>query len=178
MRKRIILQRIFLFVLLGYLCPFRLLAQDHYQIKALADTDKIRIGEQVKLELSAKVDLNQLKAANLRLTFPNLPDSFNHWEVVDRSKLDTVTNANNNETFFKQTFTLTSFDSGRWDIPALRFDVFSPVGMVDSAFSQPIGIDVNTVTVDTTKAFKPLKVCARCPGTFGITGCTWLLAQR
>ncbi|WP_217603921.1 hypothetical protein [Chitinophaga sp. GbtcB8] len=157
MRKRIILQRIFLCVLLGYLCPFRLLAQDHYQVKALADTDKIRIGEQVKVELSAKVDLNQLKAASLRLTFPNLPDSFNHWEVVDRSKLDTVTNAGNNETFFKQTFTLTSFDSGRWDIPALRFDVFSPAGMVDSAFSEPIGIDVNTVAVDTTKAFKPIK---------------------
>ncbi|HEU4553082.1 MAG TPA: BatD family protein [Chitinophaga sp.] len=165
MRKRtIILQRIFLIVLLGYLCPFRLLAQDRYGIQAQADTDKIRIGEQVKLQLTAKVNPDQLKAANLRLNFPSLPDSFNHWEVVNRSPIDTVASANNSGTFFKQTITLTSFDSGRWEIPALRFDVLDASNnATDSAFSEPIGIDVNTVTVDTTKAFKPIKTVRAVP---------------
>jgi hypothetical protein len=156
MRKRTIVKSIFLCVLLGYvLCPFRLFAQNYFDVTARADTDKIRIGEQVKVQLSARADLNKLKEAGLQLVFPNLPDSFSHWEVVDRSKLDTVNNALEQQ--FRQTLTLTSFDSGHWEIPALKFEVHAASGSVDSAFSSPIGIDVNNIPVDTTKAFKPIK---------------------
>jgi len=158
MQKSTIVKSIYLFVLLGgVLCPFRLFAQDRFDVRASADTDKIRIGEQVRLELSARVDLNKLKQAGLQMAFPSLPDSFNHWEVVDRSALDTVTSANTQEQLLRQTLTLTSFDSGHWEIPALKFEMIAASGSVDSAFSAPIGIDVNTVAVDTTKAFKPIK---------------------
>lgn len=156
MRKRTIVKSIFLIVLLGYvLCPFRSFAQNYIDVRAQADTDKIRIGEQLKLELSATVDMNKLKEADLQLAFPSLPDSFAHWEVVDRSKVDTSGSAR--EQLFRQVLTLTSFDSGHWEIPSLKFELQAPAGAVDSAFTNPVGIDVDNVPVDTTKAFKPIK---------------------
>ncbi len=157
--RRTTVKLIILCVLLGYvLCPFRLLAQSPFEVKARTDTDRIRIGEQLKLELTADIDLNSMPGASLKVVFPNLPDSFAHWEVVDRSALDTL-GKTNGEKHFRQTLTLTSFDSGHWEIPALKFEVYSVKsdGSYDSMFTQPIGIDVGTVTVDTTKAFKPIK---------------------
>src|SRR5882724_7561200 len=110
MRKRTIVKSIFLVVLLGYvLCPFRLFAQNNVDVQARTDSSRIRIGEQLKLELSARVDPARLKEAGLRLVLPNLPDSFSHWEVVARAKPDTVNNAQ--EQLLKQVLTLTSFDS-------------------------------------------------------------------
>ncbi|WP_298736629.1 hypothetical protein [uncultured Chitinophaga sp.] len=156
MRKRTIVKSIFLIVLLGYvLCPFRSFAQNNIDVRAQADTDRLRIGEQLKLELSATVDVNRLKEAGLQLAFPSLPDSFAHWEVVDRSKVDTSGSAR--EQLFRQVITLTSFDSGHWEIPSLKFELQAAAGAVDSAFTAPIGIDVDNVAVDTTKAFKPIK---------------------
>lgn len=158
MRNQVkVIKRIFLFMLLGYvLCPGKSFAQHYLDIQARADTDKIRIGEHVKLELSARVQLDGLKGASFKVFFPSLPDSFSHFEVVNRSELDTATAPG--EKFFKQTVTVTSFDSGRWEIPALKFEVFSITdGSYDSVFTQPVLIDVNTVAVDTTKAFKPIK---------------------
>jgi hypothetical protein len=146
-------QIIFLFALLGLLSPLSSLAQQsRVEVNAKADTDKIRIGEQVKLHLSATVE----QPAGLTVVFPQVPDSLDHWEVVSRSKVDTA--GDNNKKIFSQTLTITSFDSGHWDIPAFRFDVVQNAGGVtDSAFTSSLGIDVGTITVDTTKAFKPIK---------------------
>lgn len=156
MQKRKILKNIFLCVLLGFvLCPFRLLAQDYFEVQARPDTDKIRIGEQVKLELSATADLRKLKGAHLKVAFPAVPDSFSHWEVVERSGIDTT--GNEQERRFRQVITLTSFDSGRWELPPMKFEVYAGDGSYDSVFTSAVMIDVNTVAVDTSKAFKPIK---------------------
>lgn len=125
-------------------------AQNGVEVKAQADTDKILIGQQIKLRLTAT-----LPGADVNVVFPQLPDSFSHWEVVSRTRLDTVNNGSNK--LLSQQIILTSFDSGHWDIPAFKFDLQHTSGGTDSAFSSSIGIDVNTVEVDTTKAFKPIK---------------------
>jgi hypothetical protein len=153
MSKQIIVKSIFLFLLLGCLVPFTSKAQQSgVEVSASADTDKIRIGEQLKLRLSASVT----EPAGKTIVFPQLPDSFSHFEVVSRLKADTT--GDNNKKIFSQTFIITSFDSGRWDIPALRFDVVqNNGGITDSAFSSSLWVDVNTIEVDTTKAFKPIK---------------------
>jgi hypothetical protein len=147
-------QIIFLFALLGYfLAPLTSLAQQPgVRVVASTDTNNIRIGEQVKLRLSATVE----QPAGITVAFPQLPDSMEHWEVVSRSKPDTA--GDNNKKIFSQTIILTSFDSGHWDIPSFRFDVVqNAAGTTDSAFTVPLGIDVGTIEVDTTKAFKPIK---------------------
>ena len=153
MSKQIIVKSIFLFLLLGCLIPLASRAQQSgVEVSASADTDKIRIGEQLKLRLSASVT----QPAGVTVVFPQLPDSFSHFEVVSRLKADTT--GDNNKKIFSQTFIITSFDSGRWDIPSLRFDVVqNNGGITDSAFSGSLWVDVNTIEVDTTKAFKPIK---------------------
>ncbi|PSL22558.1 hypothetical protein [Chitinophaga ginsengisoli] len=151
MVKPIIVKRLIFFFLLGFvLAPFISSAQQQIDVKAQADTDRIRLGEQVKLHLSAS-----MPPQGMNVVFPQIPDSFGHFEVVRRSPLDTT--AQGNTKLLGQTIVLTSFDSGRWDIPALRFDLVSGGNITDSAFTGPLSIDVNTVEVDTTKAFKPIK---------------------
>jgi hypothetical protein len=140
--------KILFFLLLGL--PFFASAQSEISVKAQTDTDKIRIGEQVKLRLTAT-----LPGKDVNVVFPQLPDSFSHWEVVNRTTLDTVNEGGTK--LLRQWVVLTSFDSGHWDIPAFKFDLQNVNGGTDSAFSDAIGIDVNTVEVDTTKAFKPIK---------------------
>lgn len=131
--------------------------QDYFKVTAVPDTTQIRIGEAVNISVTAKVMLYALKGANIKVVFPNLPDSLNHLEIVERSPLDT-TGSNENQKLWKQTIRLTSFDSGRWELPPMKFEVFSVTdGSYDSVFTDPIFIDVNTVAVDTTKAFKPIK---------------------
>ncbi|WP_436491457.1 hypothetical protein [Chitinophaga sp. ARDCPP14] len=156
MYKQQVIRRLFLCCILGLLFPFSLLAQQAVDVIAKADTNSIRIGEQIKLQLTATLTAQQFKDANFKVLFPVLPDSLDHFEVVTRSNLDTV--VNQDQRILHQTFTLTSFDSGHWDIPSMRFEVFSGANATpDSAITLPIGIDVNTVAVDTTKAFKPIK---------------------
>ncbi|WP_234979724.1 hypothetical protein [Chitinophaga niabensis] len=131
--------------------------QDYFKVKAIPDTTQIRIGEPIRLEITAKVMIYALKGANLKVVFPNLPDSLNHIEITDRTQLDT-SGSNEQQKLFKQIITLTSFDSGRWEMPPMKFEVFSVTdGSYDSVFTEPFFIDVNTVPVDTTKAFKPIK---------------------
>jgi len=162
MYKQQVIRRIFLWCILGLLSPFSLLAQQAVDVTAKADTNSIRIGEQIKLQLTATLTAQQFKDANFKVLFPVLPDSLDHFEVVTRSSLDTL--INQDEHILHQTFTLTSFDSGHWEIPPMRFEVFSGANTTpDSAVTLPIGVDVNTVAVDTTKAFKPIKAVQGVP---------------
>jgi hypothetical protein len=156
-------KNIFVYTLLGcLLATTQLFAQqeqyqDYFKVKAIPDTTQIRIGEPIKLEITAKVMIYALKGANLKVVFPNLPDSLNHIEIIERTQLDT-SGSNEQQKLFKQIITLTSFDSGRWEMPPMKFEVFSVTdGSYDSVFTEPFFIDVNTVPVDTTKAFKPIK---------------------
>lgn len=155
-------KNIFVYTLLGcLLATSQLFAQEQYQdyfkVKAIPDTTQIRIGEPIKVSVTAKVMIYALKGANLKVVFPNLPDSLNHIEIIERTPIDT-TGSNEQQKLFRQTITLTSFDSGRWEMPPMKFEVFSVTdGSYDSVFTEPFFIDVNTVAVDTTKAFKPIK---------------------
>ncbi|CAL1521417.1 hypothetical protein [Chitinophaga sp. MM2321] len=163
MYKQQVIRRIFLCFFVGLLYPFSLLAQHTVAVSAQADTSSIRIGEQIKVELSAAVPAKQFNSADFRVLFPVLPDSMDHFEVVARSALDTTTLQD--QKILRQTFTVTSFDSGHWEFPPLKFEVYGTAGSnsYDSLFSQPLGIDVNTVAVDTSKAFKPIKTVKTVP---------------
>ncbi|SFW38705.1 hypothetical protein [Chitinophaga sancti] len=156
MGKQIIVKTLILFAMLGT----GLASQAQVQVSARTDTNRIRIGEQVKLILSATVP--DKGAGNV--VFPQLPDSFTHWEVVSRTGFDT--SAANGNKVFQQTLVLTSFDSGSWNLPALKFDVISNGAVADSAFTDSLLVDVGTVAVDTTKAFKPIKAVRSVPWSF------------
>ncbi|HVI45424.1 MAG TPA: hypothetical protein VM802_11155 [Chitinophaga sp.] len=163
MYKQQVIRRIFLCFFLGLLYPFCLQAQEKPQVSASADTSSIRIGEQIKVHVTATIPAGQLKNPNFRILFPVLPDSLDHFEVVTRTTPDTI--AQQDQKVLRQTFTVTSFDSGHWEFPPLKFEVYGATAdtSFDTLFSQPIPLDVNTVAIDTTKAFKPIKTVRAVP---------------
>lgn len=111
--------------------------------KAMAgvDRNKIVIGEQVNLVLAVE------NAASLSAWF-DLPDSINHIEVVERQKIDTIRIGN--IVNYKQAITITSFDSGRWELPALKLPG-------TTAATPPITIDVLPVDVSHMQDYHDVK---------------------
>ena len=87
-------------------CFSSLLSYAQPGIKTFTDKNEILIGEQLKLRVEADFVPG---AYNLR--WLSLPDSIPHFEVLDRSKIDSVY-TNSRLSGISQTFTITSFDSG------------------------------------------------------------------
>lgn len=82
-------------------------------IKVTLDRDHVLIGEPVDLLVEVMAPPAQPVSA-----WFNLPDSFNHLEVLSRSALDSVTGAAG--LTYRQTITVTGFDPGICTIPAIK----------------------------------------------------------
>lgn len=107
------------------------------KISATVDRDKILIGEQIELKiLVTDIDKNNADIS----TWFNLPDTFNHFEIVKRLPIDTISN----EGFvsYSQKIILTSFDSGIWQIPAAN------VSFTDKQTVQAMPINISVLPVD------------------------------
>ena len=105
------------------------------------DRNKIVIGEQIQLVLAVE------NAGSLTSWF-QLPDSINHFEIVERQKIDTIKIGN--IVNYSQVIIITSFDSGRWQIPALNLN-----GVART--TQPITIDVLPVDVSQMQDYHDIK---------------------
>jgi hypothetical protein len=101
-------------------------------LTATADKQAILIGEQFSLKLQGFFQKGQAAPWFGIDTIP-------HFEILERSKIDTQQNADN--ILLSQTLTVTSWDSGRWQIPAL---------MAGRSKTNPI-----TITVSFTSPFDP-----------------------
>ncbi|HNW88876.1 MAG TPA: hypothetical protein PKN48_04385 [Bacteroidales bacterium] len=118
------------------------------------DSINVLIGDQVKY--------------NYKFTFPSkavpsLPiigDTLSkEIEVVSRTKMDTSVSADKKYTTFSQTLNIASFDSGSFVIPPMIFYYKMPGDTTNYfASTNPIMLYVNTVSVDTTKEFKDIKL--------------------
>ncbi|MEJ7737737.1 MAG: hypothetical protein WKF97_09950 [Chitinophagaceae bacterium] len=83
-------------------------------VKATIDKDRILIGEQIRLQLEANVPMG-FDAKWFMI------DSIPHFEFVEQPGVDTL--LQQEKKTYKQVLTITSFDSGRWVIPALALEV-------------------------------------------------------
>lgn len=110
-------------------------------VKAGVDRDKIFIGEQIKLKLA-------VEGGRAGIKWFSFPDSLNHFEIINRGKVDTVLNGS--VTNYYQLITITSFDSGHWEFPSL----FLP-GIVQP--TPPIAIDVMPVDVSKMQDYNDIK---------------------
>ena len=88
-------------------------------VKTYVDKDQILIGEQFRIKIDASY-----KQGAYKVTMPEIPDSIAHFEVVERSKPDTISGDVINSV--QQIITFTSFDSGKWITPSL-FVTFDPI---------------------------------------------------
>ena len=120
-------------------------------IKTSVDKKGILIGEQLKYNVQASFPVN-----TYTLTWLEVPDSFSHFEVVSRGKIDTI--ESKGLLIFRQTITLTSFDSGIFAIPALPLTFDPATG--DSALqlsTDSIPINISYSPLDSTKTFHDIK---------------------
>lgn len=127
------------------------------EIKAIAklDSNSIRIGQQVRLQLSIQYRVDNGK--QIKIQWPEIADTIRkEVEVVNQSKIDTVIPDKNNPFQFIQTKTLyiTSFDSGYWAIPPFKFRINDDT---NGFFTEPLLLSVGTVAVDTSLAIKDIK---------------------
>ena len=138
-------------------------------VRASVDTASIRIGEQFRLSL----EMTAPAIASVRM--PALLDTVDAFEIVGRSKTDTVDNKNNTLTY-RQQLQLTCFDTGYYVIQPLTFlykDARS--SSYDSAATEPLLVTVTTVAVDTTVAIKDIKPPMEVPWTIW-DALPWILA--
>ena len=124
------------------------------------DTNKIFIGGQWHIKLSAEV------SKGIRLAFPNIPDSLNHIEVVERTPVDTSISEEENTVTYSQTLTLTAFDPGRYLISPFRFYYLKPGEVPDSIETREMMMTVETIPIDTTKEIRDIKPPMSVPYTW------------
>lgn len=137
----------------GITCfPVKALAQNLPQVSATLDSSRILIGRQFHILLQAEAN-----PAAEKIGWANIPDTFDHLQVVERGGIDTTRTGS--KEVYRQQITVTGFDSGYWKIPAFDFKVIPAAGaQTPSVLStDSLFITVNTVPVDTTQPFKPIK---------------------
>jgi len=126
---------------------------------SVLDTNAIMIGDQTKLEIGLKIP----KGSNF--LWPQIGDTLTkHLEVIDKSKIDT--SFSESQMILNQKLTITSFDSGYFEVPSYTFRYGSDTSLNFSNSSPPIYLQVNTPVVDTTKAIKPIVLPYSEPYTF------------
>jgi hypothetical protein len=120
-------------------------------VKTFVDRSDILIGEQIKYKVTAAFPSGVYK-----VHWFTVPDSVAHFEIVDRSKIDTV--AENNITTLQQIITLTSFDSGKWNTPAFIIN-FDPVkdDTTINIFTDSIAVNVGYAAADTSGQLRDIK---------------------
>jgi len=133
---------LFLVILIGSFGVSNSFAQT---FSAQVDREKIMIGE--KILLTIKVEDVKPNAISQWVSFP---DTINHFEVVERGKIDTI--KVDGIINYQQVINITSFDSGRWEIPSINLQFGSSV-----LSSKPITIDVLSVDVSQLKDYHDIK---------------------
>jgi len=134
-------------ILLIFTIHFLLFPAFSQKISATVDRDKILIGQQITLQIK----VSDADASTQISQWFNLPDSFNHFEIIKRSSVDTI-NINGSISYL-QKIILTSFDSGYWQIPALTVSFNSTQKIITDS----IAITVLPVDVSSLKDYHDIK---------------------
>lgn len=122
------------------------------------DTTELRIGETTGLTLTVEHD------TKLEVQIPLLSDSIGGMEILDfQAPVETQIE---DRTLIQQQLTLIAFDSGYYRIPALDVYYFKKGDTARKAtFTNAVDLNVFTVEIDTTEAFKPIKEIEQVPIT-------------
>ena len=142
-------RRLFLFTVFIF-SGLSVFAQQRAGVAARMDARQITIGDQARLFIEAHVD-----ASKGKLQWPVFADTFNHLEITEKGKIDTLVQGVN--VTYRQRLLITGFDSGLFKIPAFQFSVIPSSGSPYLLQTDSFQLLVQTVAVDTTKEFKPIK---------------------
>lgn len=141
-----IIKRIFIFL---FLVSAKLFSQD-VKVNAVLDSSKIRIGEQVKVDLYLTYDANQ---KDLKIQWPQIGDTLTgKVEVVSTSPIDTTIPDKNTPNIIQhhQRIYVSAYDSGYFAIPGFKFTLNNDTNQV--LFTETLMLEVHTVPTDTSIA--------------------------
>ncbi len=144
-----VIKRLVLFTVLIFVSLYAV-AQGDATATARLDVRQILVGDQAKLFLEVRHNPSSVK-----IQWPTILDSFNKLEVVEKGKIDTIKQGG--FITYKQKLLVTGFDSGLFNIPPFQFAVIPNNGAATVLTTDSFQLLVQTVAVDTTKAFKPIK---------------------
>lgn len=152
--KLTLLRRQLVMLFIGIICcmlgALPAIAQSDATATARMDARQIVVGDQVRLFLEVRNN-----PSSGRVEWAAIPDTFNSLEIVERGKIDTQKTGG--FVTFKQRLVLTGFDSGVFKVPAFVFPVVTLSGQSYTVQTDSFALLVQTVAVDTTKAFRPIK---------------------
>jgi hypothetical protein len=126
-------------------------AQSSTKATVRMDATHIMVGDQARLFIEVQKSNKQDK-----LLWATIPDTFNHLEVVEKGKIDTVIKGD--VTVYTQRLLISGFDSGLFTIPSFVFNADPKVD--DTTFwikTDTLKLLVQTVPVDTSKPFAGIK---------------------
>ena len=112
-------------------------------VKASVDKNVILIGEPVNLTLEAYIPLGE------RITWFPL-DTIPHFEFLEKRKADTIESIEGKK--ITQLLTITSFDSGQWEIPQLELKVSR-----QSYYTDTLLISVAFAPMDPAEDYRDIK---------------------
>ena len=145
------------FIFLLFFLLFKISIGQKINISAALDSIKIRIGEQVKLDLYVTYSAKQ---NNLKIQWPNIADTItDKIEVISVSVIDTTSPDKSNPDIIQQhqQITISAYDSGYFAIPGFKF--FINNDSTTAFYSQSLFLEVHTVPTDSsitkTKDIKP-----------------------
>lgn len=120
-------------------------------VKSTVDKKDILIGQQIKLQVVADIP-----GGDFFIKWVEMPDSLLHFELVEKTTIDSVFK-NQKLAKLSQTFTFTSFDSGKWILPAFEIH-FNPSSGGESFnfLTDTFSIDVS-YRADSTTVLKDIK---------------------
>ena len=136
------------FIFLLFFLLFKLSIGQKINISAALDSTKIRIGEQVKLDLYVSYSAKQ---NNLKIQWPNIADTItDKIEVISVSVIDTTSPDKSNPDIFQQhqQITISAYDSGYFAIPGFKF--FINNDSTNALYSQSLFLEVHTVPTDSS----------------------------
>ena len=136
-------------------------AQQSFSYKALLDTNKILIGDQVAMRIFVT------HSKHVQVSFPSYKDSIIPGiEVLADFPVDTA-NLGGEQISLSKVYLLTSFDTGAYTIPESKILILHTGAIADTVSTEALQLRVNTVAIDTTKAdFKDIKPPIEAPITF------------
>lgn len=127
-----------------------------YSISTQLDSSKYLIGDYLKFHLLITVP------NNASFIFPQVTETqLGVLEFIEKSSIDTIHEAT--RTQFRQTITVTAFDTGQYQFPSLQL---LSTDSIILAQSDSILFTITTLPVDTTLAIKDIKPMAKVPITF------------
>lgn len=150
-------KNIFILLFVGIITTFGVLAQNT-AVFVFPDSSKILLGDQINLNLTAKVPLA------VSVQFPNLKDTLTAKVLIIKDLGIDSTSKDGIVTLSKK-YLITSFDSGLYTIPQLPF-IISNKNTTDTIWSSLSYLTVNSVPADSINNIYDIKDPYRIPLTF------------